>query len=117
MARTPIQETLYGEMAGAGRGSTRTTRSRPPRPITRPIVSRVTFRQDRRNGFTHQDTRLCKNDALERTTDASVFVVRCASLRPAHGRAPLKAPASVRAAEQFSRVRLSQSFFMRDFLY
>jgi hypothetical protein len=29
----------------------------------------------------------------------------------------LKAPKSVRAAEEFSRTRLSQSFFMRDFLF
>jgi hypothetical protein len=29
----------------------------------------------------------------------------------------MKAPMSVRAAEDFSRVRLSQSFFMRDFLF
>jgi hypothetical protein len=29
----------------------------------------------------------------------------------------LKAPTTVRAAEEFSRVRLSQSFFMRDFLF
>jgi hypothetical protein len=29
----------------------------------------------------------------------------------------MKAPKSVRAAEEFSRTRLSQSFFMRDFLF
>jgi hypothetical protein len=33
------------------------------------------------------------------------------------GTLSLKAPMSVRAAEEFSRVRLSQSFFMRDFLF
>jgi hypothetical protein len=35
----------------------------------------------------------------------------------ANGRSSLKAPKSVRAAEEFSRTRLSQSFFMRDFLF
>ena len=35
----------------------------------------------------------------------------------ANGRSALKAPKSVRAAEKFSRTRLSQSFFMRDFLF
>src|SRR5262252_3781772 len=35
----------------------------------------------------------------------------------ANGRSSLKAPKSVRAAEKFSRTRLSQSFFMRDFLF
>ena len=30
---------------------------------------------------------------------------------------PLNAPQSVRATEEFSRARLSQSFFMRDFLF
>ncbi len=29
----------------------------------------------------------------------------------------MKTPKSVRAAEEFSRTRLSQSFFMRDFLF
>jgi hypothetical protein len=29
----------------------------------------------------------------------------------------MKAPMTVRAAEAFSRVRLSRTFFMRDFLY
>jgi hypothetical protein len=33
------------------------------------------------------------------------------------GKLSLKPPMSVRAAEEFSRVRLSQSFFMRDFLF
>jgi hypothetical protein len=32
-------------------------------------------------------------------------------------RVPVKTPKTVRAAEEFSRTRLSQSFFMRDFLY
>src|SRR6516225_862078 len=35
----------------------------------------------------------------------------------ANGRLSLKTPKSVRAAEKFSRTRLSQSFFMRDFLF
>ena len=35
----------------------------------------------------------------------------------ANGRSSLKTPKSVRAAEKFSRTRLSQSFFMRDFLF
>src|SRR5262249_26752055 len=35
----------------------------------------------------------------------------------ANGRLSLKTPKSVRAAEKFSKTRLSQSFFMRDFLF
>lgn len=42
---------------------------------------------------------------------------RSASITDMKGTLSLKAPLTVRAAEEFSRVRLSQSFFMRDFLF
>jgi hypothetical protein len=42
---------------------------------------------------------------------------RSASITDTKGTLSLKAPVTVRAAEEFSRVRLSQSFFMRDFLF
>src|SRR5262249_3231532 len=63
---------------------------------------------------------LAKEDHLGQARDSAAG----SQMRPVgnggaevNGRSSLKAPKSVRAAEEFSRTRLSQSFFMRDFLF